>query len=152
MQLTHPATTCASTPGAATASPLSMPSLQPQLFCKVALLPLIFAFPNTSLEVAMFNLSGSSACNSLPACCSSRGNLANIRQERSLLRRALPLCTCKQWHPLSVRPHEPRGKLAGFPCFAINPGLTLETGETWGVWKTGVYHQTSGKNKKETTQ
>lgn len=95
----------------------------------MVLFPFIFTFSNASLQVAMFNLSGSSAYNSLPARCSSRGSPANIRLEGSLLRRAanrlLPPCMCGQRHLLSVRPQEPRGKLVGFPCFAINPGLTL---------------------------
>lgn len=137
--VTHPAMTCASAPGIATASHLPMPSLYASLFCEAALFPLIFAFPNTSLQAAMLNLSGSSASISLPARCGQRGSPANRRQEGSLLRRAanglLPRCrcTCGIRHPPSVRPHEPRGKLAGFPCFAISPGLTLTE-------KQGVYH------------
>lgn len=43
--------------------------------------PLIFTFPDTSLQVAAFGSPGSSAQNSAPARCSSRRSLANVRQE-----------------------------------------------------------------------
>lgn len=48
----------------ADAQPLCLAFLRSDVF------PLIFAFSNTSLQVATFNLSGSSAYNSSPACCS----------------------------------------------------------------------------------